>query len=195
MAADDEPGAPATVVLGHGLWKRRFEGALDIVGRTLQVNGRPRTVVGVMPPSLRLPLDYRADRPSELWFPIVIDRANLGQWGSRSYFGIARLAPWVGASTASSEAEADQRSLDTRTASRRGGRSRSRLGIHGWACPFYCTGILFGLARTTAQPADDTKRQKLYLKRQARYLAIADLRRPAPSLCRLKSSHRDPSPG
>ena len=103
VAGDDDPGAPATVVLGHGLWQRRFGGALDIVGRTLQVNGRPRTVVGVMPPSLRLPLDYRADRPSELWFPIVIDRANLGQWGSRSYFGIARLAPGVGASTASSE--------------------------------------------------------------------------------------------
>ena len=103
VAGEDEPGAAPTVVLGHGLWQRRFGGAPHILGQTLQVNGRARTVVGVMPPSLRLPLDYRADRPSELWLPIVIDRANLGQWGNRSYFGIARLAPRVQPSTASSE--------------------------------------------------------------------------------------------
>ena len=103
ISGDDAPGADPTVVLGHGLWHRRFGGAPDIVGRTIQVNGRARTVVGVMPPSVRLPLDYRADRSSELWFPVVIDRANPGQWGDRSYFGVGRLAPGVQPATASSE--------------------------------------------------------------------------------------------
>jgi predicted permease len=102
-AADSEPGAPETVVLGHGLWQRRFGGAPDIVGRTIPVNGRRRTVVGVLPASFRLPLDFRASRPSELLIPLTIDRATLGQWGNRSYFGVARLASGVPASQASSE--------------------------------------------------------------------------------------------
>ena len=103
LPGEDEPGAAPTVVLGYGLWQRRFGGATDIVGRAIPVNGRVRTVVGVMPASVRLPVDYRADRPSELWIPLVIDRANLGQWGSRSYFGIARLAAGAQAATATSE--------------------------------------------------------------------------------------------
>jgi predicted permease len=103
VAGEDEPGAAPTVVLGHGLWQRRFGGAPEIVGRTIPVNGLVRTIVGVMPPVVRLPVDYRADRPSELWLPLTIDRANLGQWGSRSYFGIARLSDGVHPSEATSE--------------------------------------------------------------------------------------------
>jgi putative ABC transport system permease protein len=103
VTSDGDPGAAETVVLGHSLWQRRFGGSPGIVGQVIQVNGRPRTVVGVMPASFRLPLDYRADRPSELWFPLVIDRANLGEWGSRSLFGIGRLAAGVEPSTATSE--------------------------------------------------------------------------------------------
>lgn len=102
---EDEPGAPPTVVLGYGLWQRRFRGTPDIVGRTVHVNGRVRTIVGVMPAVLRLPVDYRADRPSELWIPLIIDRADLGGWGSRSYFGVGRLATGVQPSMASSELE------------------------------------------------------------------------------------------
>ena len=103
VEGEDEPAAAPTVVLGHGLWQRRFGGAPDIVGRTIPVNGRSRTIIGVMPASVRLPADYRADRPSELWIPLVIDRANLGQWGSRSYFGIARLSDGVQPAAATSE--------------------------------------------------------------------------------------------
>ena len=101
--ADAVPGAEPTVILGFGLWQRRFGGAPDLVGRTIDVNGSPHLVVGVMPPSFRLPLDYRANRASELWLPVVIDPARLGQWGNRSYFGIARLAPGVAPAGASGE--------------------------------------------------------------------------------------------
>jgi putative ABC transport system permease protein len=56
-----------------------------------------------MPESFRLPLDYRADRPTEVWLPLVIDRANLGAWGSRSYFGVGRLKSGLVPANASSE--------------------------------------------------------------------------------------------
>lgn len=102
---EDSPGAQPTVILGHALWQRRFGGAPDIVGRTLQISGRPRMVIGVMRDSVRLPVDYRAARPTELWFPLVIDPANLGQWGSRSNFVFGRLAPGVEPAAATSELE------------------------------------------------------------------------------------------
>jgi putative ABC transport system permease protein len=103
LSGEDRPDAAPVVMLGHGLWQRRFGGSPAIVGQTIPVNGRPRTVVGVMPASFRLPLDYRAARPTELWFPLVIDRANLGQWGDRSQFAVVRLAPGTAPATASSE--------------------------------------------------------------------------------------------
>jgi putative ABC transport system permease protein len=101
--SEGEPGAPDVVMVSQGLWRRRFGGAADLVGREIRVNGRVRTVVGIMPDSFRLPLDYRADRPTEVWLPLLIDRANLGAWGDRSYFGVARLKAGMTLETASSE--------------------------------------------------------------------------------------------
>ena len=101
-AADAAAGADAPIVIGHGLWQRRFGGDPAIVGRTVQLDGRGRTVIGVMPAAFRLPLDYRSDRPTELWTALLWDPANLGQWGNRSYIGIARLAPGRSATEATS---------------------------------------------------------------------------------------------
>ena len=48
-ADDDVPGARPVAVLGHGLWKRRFGGDPNAVGRELMLDGTPALVVGVMP--------------------------------------------------------------------------------------------------------------------------------------------------
>ena len=90
--ADAAAGSSSPIVIGHGLWQRRFAGDAGIVGRSIQLDGRARTVVGVMPAAFRLPLDYRAERPTELWTALTWNPADLGQWGNRSYIGIARLA-------------------------------------------------------------------------------------------------------
>ena len=85
------PGGDAVVVLGHGLWQRRFGGDPAVVGRQIEVNGRTSVVAGIMPAGFQLPLDYRRGRPTELWVPFTIDPANPGQWGNRLLLGIARL--------------------------------------------------------------------------------------------------------
>jgi predicted permease len=102
-AADAVQGADDGVVLGHGLWTRRFGADPGIVGRQIQVNGRARTVVGVMPAGFKLPMDYQRDRPTELWQPFVMDPANLGGWGDRLLMGVGRLRPDVTHDTATSE--------------------------------------------------------------------------------------------
>jgi putative ABC transport system permease protein len=100
---DVAAGASSPVVIGHGLWQRRFGGDPGLVGQTVQLDGRARTVIGVMPASFRLPLDYRAERPTELWTVLTWDASNLGSWGNRSYIGVARLAPGRTPADATSE--------------------------------------------------------------------------------------------
>lgn len=65
--AEQTPGQDGVAVLSHGLWQRRFGGDESILGRDIQVNGRPRTVVGIMPPGFAFPA--RAD----LYVPIAPD--------------------------------------------------------------------------------------------------------------------------
>jgi putative ABC transport system permease protein len=101
--SDAVSDTPDAVVIGHGLWQRRFGGSSDIVGQTVQVNGRTRTIVGVMPEGFQLPFDYRTQRRSELWTPLFVDHANLGGWGSRSYFLIARIRRAATPAAATSE--------------------------------------------------------------------------------------------
>src|SRR4051812_7494324 len=58
------------IVLSHGAWQRRFGGDPNIVGRVLQLDGEPYTVVGVMPP--RFPPTFLG---AELWTPLGITRS------------------------------------------------------------------------------------------------------------------------
>jgi predicted permease len=50
---EDRPGGAHVVILSDGLWRRSFGGDAGLIGRTLTLNGRPVTVVGVMPPQFR----------------------------------------------------------------------------------------------------------------------------------------------
>ena len=100
---DTAGGTSDVIVISHGLWQRRFGGAADIIGRSIQVNGRARTIIGVMPPAFHLPNDFASQRPTEAWVPEVVNPSNLGAWGSRSYSGLARLKDGVSTAAATSE--------------------------------------------------------------------------------------------
>ena len=88
--ADGQPKAAETVVLDYGYWQRRFGGDRSIVGRSITVDGRARTVIGVMPQHFRF-LD--GEQPL-LYLPIQFDR-NKTTLGQFSFDGIARLKPGV----------------------------------------------------------------------------------------------------
>lgn len=65
---DDVAGAEPVAVLSHALWKSRFGGDPEVVGRAITVSGNLRRVVGVMPPSV----DFTQYAP-DLWIPYVLD--------------------------------------------------------------------------------------------------------------------------
>ena len=53
--ADNTPGAGKVAIIGYGIWQRDFGGAADIVGKGVRINGKPATIIGVMPQGLRVP--------------------------------------------------------------------------------------------------------------------------------------------
>jgi putative ABC transport system permease protein len=91
-----------TAIISHALWQRHFGGALDVLGRTIETSGVTRRVIGVMPAGFQLPLDYRDDRPTELWYPMVPSTGEQ-PWGDRSYYLVGRLRGGVGSATATAE--------------------------------------------------------------------------------------------
>jgi putative ABC transport system permease protein len=99
-------GSHRVVVLGYGLWVRRFGANPAIVGQTITLNARPYTVVGVAPESMRLPAR------AQLWSPLAFDPAS-GPQGRRSDFlsVIGRLKPGVAQRRAQSDMDAIGRRL------------------------------------------------------------------------------------
>ena len=58
-ADDDRAGAEPVVMLSHEVWQRRYNGDRSIVGRAISINGRPHSVIGVMPPGFMFPETQR----------------------------------------------------------------------------------------------------------------------------------------
>ena len=88
---EDEPGAGPVVMISAGLWQRRFGGAPDVAGKSLTVDDKSYTIVGVLPASFTL---YR---DTDVYVP-------MGQWGNSGLQnrgaglglrGIGRLKPGV----------------------------------------------------------------------------------------------------
>jgi putative ABC transport system permease protein len=97
-------GRELVAVLSHGTWIERFGGDRSIVGRGIRLNGRPYTVVGVMPPEFapRLMVTFR-DRG--FWTPKVWGEIDRRIRGSRHYNAVARLQPGVTLQQARAELE------------------------------------------------------------------------------------------
>lgn len=67
LSSDEAPGAPAVVVIGHGVWQQRFGGDPDVIGRSVHVGATQATVVGVMPEGFVFPIAH------SVWLPLQLD--------------------------------------------------------------------------------------------------------------------------
>ena len=65
--ADGEPSAPKLVVISDTVWRDRFHGGRDAIGRTLRLNGEDHTIIGVLPETFHFTLLGRVD----VWRPLV----------------------------------------------------------------------------------------------------------------------------
>lgn len=91
LEEENEEGNHEKVILTHGAWRDWFGSAADVVGRDLRVDGRPFSVVGVLPESFSMPLQEDV----RLVLPLAFEPEDreLDNWHSNSYEMLARLAP------------------------------------------------------------------------------------------------------
>jgi predicted permease len=100
--AEDTPNGGHVVVLSYGLWKNRFGGNSKIVGTTIQVNGEPYLVVGI------IGKDFVTEVPTDLWLPFQFDLNTRDQ--AHYFVTAARLKPGItiGQANAQMKLAADQ---------------------------------------------------------------------------------------
>ena len=99
-------GGPQAVLLSEGLWREAFNADPDIAGKTIRVNGKPRTVVGVMPMSFRFPESMGSDLHKGLWLPLQPTPEMLKERGSHFFFILAGLKPGISMGQAKAELNA-----------------------------------------------------------------------------------------
>jgi predicted permease len=106
-AAETLPGGAQVAVLSHDLWRSAFGGDPSLVGRTIELDGVRRTVVGIMPPAFDV-----ADLRTQIWLPLVINRATANR-GGHNFYLIGRLAD--GTTPAGARAEMENLLANWRT--------------------------------------------------------------------------------
>jgi putative ABC transport system permease protein len=95
---EDRKGRHRVAVLGDGLWRRRFGADPSLVGKAVTLNAEPYVVVGVAPRGFEFP------ERTQLWVPLPLDLAHLGERGAHSLDLIARLSPGVTLTQAQAQA-------------------------------------------------------------------------------------------
>jgi putative ABC transport system permease protein len=89
---EDKPGSPPVAVISHALWQNRFGGHAGILNKTISLNGKPCTILGVMPAGFEFPNNV------DVWVPVGPYAAE-SSWQKRDchpgLFGLARLKAGV----------------------------------------------------------------------------------------------------
>src|SRR5688572_22473417 len=94
---DDQPGKNLIVLLSNRLWRRGYAGDPGIIGRDIRMDGRPYTVVGVLPPG-------PSDRlPADLWMPLTFEPAEVNNHAARRLLIMGRLKSGVSIEQAQQE--------------------------------------------------------------------------------------------
>ena len=104
---EDQRGAEKVVILGHGLWQRRFGGDPSVVSKTISLMGEPWTVIGVMPAGFKFPTVPNA----ELYRTVLPNIGEGCQRGCLTLRVMARLKEGVTETQARSELDAIARNI------------------------------------------------------------------------------------
>ena len=99
IADEDRAGGTPVVLLSHGLWQRRFGSAQEILGKPINLDSRPYTVIGVLPPNFQVLQPADVFVPFTPWAKTLPDDRN---WHP-GIIAIARLKPGVTASRRASK--------------------------------------------------------------------------------------------
>ena len=89
-AENEKAGSDGVVVIGEGLWKTNFGGDPSVLGKSIELNGRTRTVIGVLPATFGFPSER-----TQLWTPLVIPENAKTARTWFSWWAVGKLKPGV----------------------------------------------------------------------------------------------------
>lgn len=100
VPGEDKAGNNHVAVISDNLWRRRFGGDPNVLGKTLTLTGEKYEVIGIMPPGFDFPQnssvpEFGFTAQTELWVPLVWDEAAIKDRRSLSLPVVARLKPGV----------------------------------------------------------------------------------------------------
>jgi len=95
---ETRPGENNVAILSHGYWQSRFGADPKVLGKTINLNGQPTTLIGIMPADFRV-----ATLNTDVYLPMPLDLAKPEAVGSRSFQCYGRLRPGVTVSSAQAE--------------------------------------------------------------------------------------------
>ena len=109
---EDSPGAPATVILMDTLWRRRFNADPAVIGSQTWLDGRPYTIIGVMPPWFQYEGKMSGGR-TQVWVPIQHESAVslMHTYEDHEFSALGRLAPGITAASVYSQLATVQRQI------------------------------------------------------------------------------------
>ncbi|MFZ0593776.1 MAG: ABC transporter permease [Bryobacteraceae bacterium] len=91
MRGEDEPGRNAVVVLSYEVWKSAFGARRDVIGSKVELDGRPYTIIGVMPAGFRFPVN----ETNAIYIPLNIPKERRESRGNHWLWTVARLKPGI----------------------------------------------------------------------------------------------------
>jgi predicted permease len=107
-ASDDRPDANATVILTEGLWKRRYGSDRSIIGRTIELDSKPYTVIGILPAWFRYP-----DARVQFWMSLYHENSHeeMQHYDMHNFDVVGELKPGVSMAQVTAELGTIQRQI------------------------------------------------------------------------------------
>lgn len=100
LPEEEQPGKDQEIILGHGLWERRYGSDPNVLGKTVKVDGRSFAIVGVMGKGFDFPM------PAEAWLPLAFEMKDRVRRDARYLWVLGRLKPGVSVAEAGAEMKA-----------------------------------------------------------------------------------------
>src|SRR5262249_12240215 len=88
--AEEKPGANRVAIIGHDLWQSAFGGREDTLNQQIILNGKPHTIIGILPEDFRFPL---LAKQGQIWTTVIGEGSNLPERGAQVLRAVGRLKP------------------------------------------------------------------------------------------------------